>query len=88
MTQAALRILGDAYDQAATTCHTNDEAARRIEQMLRAAGFCITPLNLPAPIVAVGYSTIRARDWHELLFEIELRSEHTAPRPTSAEKRR
>lgn len=88
MTQAVLRALGDAFDKAATTCHTKEEAARRIEQMLRAAGFCITPLVLPSPLVAAGYSTVRAADWHEILFEIELRAERTPARPTLPEKRR
>lgn len=87
MTQAALRVLGQAF-RAAGACNTQEQAAREIEQALRQAGFCITPLVLPAPLVAAGYSTVRAADWHEILFEIELRAERTPARPTLPEKRR
>ncbi len=82
MTQPALLALGDAFDKAATTCHTKDEAARRIEQMLRAAGFCIVPTTLPVPRLAEGYSLINAGDWEAILFELVLIAERAAARPT------
>lgn len=88
MTTLALRALGAAFDEAATTCLTKDLAARRIEQRLRAAGYCITPLILPVPIITVGRAAVNDRDWHLLLFEIELQAERTEGRPTSTKNQR